>query len=43
MMMNIDIEKLITDELKQLREMFYRLNMMKEVKQINDRIAFIEY
>jgi hypothetical protein len=39
--MTIDINKLNTYELEQLRAMFFNLNMMDEVGQINDRIAFI--
>lgn len=40
--MTIDINKLCTIELQQLASMFYSINKMEEVKQINERIAFIE-
>ena len=42
MEMSIDIEKLNADQLRQLRAMYYELNMMQEVKIINERIVFIE-
>ena len=39
--MTIDINKLDTMELEQLRAMFFNMNLMDEVKQINNRIAFL--
>ena len=39
--MTIDINKLNTMELEQLRAMFFNMNLMDEVGQINNRIAFI--
>ena len=39
--MTIDINKLNDTELEQLRAMFFNMNLMDEVKQINNRIAFI--
>lgn len=39
--MTIDINKLNTEDLEQLRAMFYNLHLMDEVGQINNRIAFI--
>ena len=40
--MTIDINRLHTGELEQLRAMFYNMGMMKEAAQINDRISFLE-
>lgn len=39
--MTIDINKLNSEELEDLRAMFYNLQMMDEVGQINNRIAFL--
>ena len=39
--MTIDINKLNSEELEDLRAMFYNLHMMDEVGQINNRIAFL--
>ena len=39
--MTIDINKLNDTELEQLRGMFFNMNLMDEVKQINNRIAFL--
>lgn len=39
--MTIDINKLNEEELQQLSYMFYNMGMMDQVKQINNRIAFI--
>lgn len=39
--MTIDINKLNSEELEDLRGMFYNLHMMDEVGQINNRIAFL--
>lgn len=40
--MSIDINQLTTEQLESLRGMYYSLKMMDEVKQINERIAFLE-
>ena len=39
--MTVDINKLNDTELEQLRAMFFNMNLMDEVRQINNRIAFI--
>ena len=40
----IDINKLTSDELRQLRDMaYYTLKDMQLVKKINDRIWFLEH
>lgn len=40
--MSIDINQLTTEQLESLRGMYYSLKMMDEVKQINERIAYLE-
>lgn len=40
--MEIDINRLDTPDLERLARMFYGLGMMDKVKQVNDRIAFLE-
>jgi hypothetical protein len=40
--MSIDINKLHTEHLEQLRAMFFELGDMEAVGQVQDRIAFIE-
>lgn len=42
MEMTIDINKLDSDQLRQLRAMYYELGQMEAVKIINERIIFIE-